>query len=84
MKWKMTSDGKCMVPVLTKGWKARWFIGGLFLNILATLFAFFLYRKTLPNIPTVAKVAVKWTLYGCVCMCLIGMFFSLLQMIALL
>lgn len=69
MKWKMTSDGRYKMPDLTKGWKTRWLVAGILLGIFAPGFAYFFYSWRMPNIPTVRKVAVKWSLPGA----LIGM-----------
>lgn len=66
MKWKMTSDGKCKIPDLSKTWKARWFIAGVLLGFFAPCFAYFFYGWRMPTFPTVKKVAIKWSLPGAV------------------
>lgn len=64
MKWRDSADGRYKVPDLTKGWKVKWLLGGMIFGTIAPLAAFIWYRKKIPNIPTVSKVATKWAVYG--------------------
>lgn len=64
MKWKMTSDGKCMIPDLSKNWKTRWFVSGIIFGFYAPLFARFYYKRKMPTFPTVKKVAIKCSVPG--------------------
>lgn len=64
MKYYLAEDGITKIPLLTKGWKARWLVGGLFFGVGAIIIAFFLYRIKFPNLPTLKKIAIIWSLWG--------------------
>lgn len=57
-------DGRYKVPVLTKEWKAMWFVLGMFFQYIAVIYALIFYRLKYRNIPTVAKVATEWSAIG--------------------
>lgn len=59
-------NNKYMVPDLTKGWKLKWLAFGFFFSILAPVTATIWYRTRMPNMPTVRKVAVKWSYFGAI------------------
>lgn len=63
MKYEML-DGRYKVPILTKEWKAMWFVLGMFFQYIAVIYALIFYRLKYRNLPTVAKVATKWSAIG--------------------
>lgn len=63
MKYEMF-DGRYKVPVLTKNWKAMWFILGMVFQYFAVIYALIFYKLKFRNIPTVSKVATRWAAGG--------------------
>lgn len=81
MKWRDGLYGGYKVPDLTKGWKASWFLAGFIFNWLAIPFSFIWYGQTLPQFPSVRKIAAKWSLFGT--LCLWGIFFISLFLVTI-
>ena len=63
MKYR-TIDGRYKVPVFTKGWKLARFLLGTVFGLLAVFATPIFYRYAFPNIPTVRRIAYRYTLCG--------------------
>ena len=63
MKYR-TIKGGYKVPMLTKGWEATRFAIGVIFGVFAILPTSLFYKIAFPNIPTVKKIALKYTWLG--------------------
>ena len=63
MKYR-TIDGGYKVPVFTKRWKLARFLLGTAFGFLAVFATTFFYKYAFPNIPTVRRIAYRYTICG--------------------
>jgi hypothetical protein len=63
MKYR-TIKGGYRVPMFTKGWETSRFAIGLIFGLFSIWPTSFFYRKAFPNIPTVRRIALRYTWLG--------------------